>query len=165
MTTELQERATSILDANPVFTGDNFAAALDMPKGAAPVGRLLRQQVAAQRIKRLHREVFAAVLDHKTPGRLVLPDYVYASKYRPDGVLGYHTGLRLFGIQYSAIISQVQVISRGPTGQVERTTLLFDVFETLASDKILGLRMMPVGGTALNEFRAGVSRERTSPAS
>ncbi len=49
--------------------------------------------------------------------------------------------------------------------QVERTTLLFDVQETFASDKILGLRMTPVGGTALNAFRAGVSRERTPPAS
>ena len=119
MPTQLQERAMSFLDANPVFTRDEFAAAMDLPKGSAPVGRILRQQVAAERIRRLRREVFSAVPDHKTPGRLVLPDYVNASKYRPDGVLGYHTGLRLFGMQYSAIISQVQVISTGPTGYAE----------------------------------------------
>ena len=116
MPTQLQERAMSFLDANPVFTRDEFAAAMDLPKGSAPVGRILRQQVAAERIRRLRREVFSAVPDHKTPGRLVLPDYIHASKYRPDGVLGYHTGLRLFGIQYSVFASQVQVISSGPTG-------------------------------------------------
>ena len=119
MPTQLQERAMSFLDANPVFTRDEFAAAMDLPKGSAPVGRILRQQVLAERIRRLRREVFAAVPDHKTPGRLVLPDYVHASKYRPDGVLGYHTGLMLFGMQYSAIISQVQVISCCPTGYAE----------------------------------------------
>ena len=116
MAMELRERAMSFLDANPVFTRDEFAAAMDLPKGSAPVGRFLGKQVAAERIKRLRREVFAAVPDHKTPGRLVLPDYIHASKYRPDGILGYHTGLRLFGIQYSVFISQVQVISGGPTG-------------------------------------------------
>ncbi len=116
MTTELQERATAFMDANPVFRRDEFAAAMDLPKSSSAVGRLLRQQVAAERIRRLRREVFAAVPDHKTPGRLVLPDYIHASKYRTDGVLGYHTGLRLFGIQYSVTVSQVQVISNGPAG-------------------------------------------------
>ena len=116
MPTELQERATAFMDANPVFTRDEFAAAMDLPKGSAPVGRLLRQQVAAARIKRLRRDVFAAVPDHRTPGRLMLPDFIHASKYRPDGVLGYHTGLMLFGIQYSVFISEVQVISSGPPG-------------------------------------------------
>ncbi|MYK32817.1 MAG: hypothetical protein F4051_14240 [Boseongicola sp. SB0670_bin_30] len=116
MTTELQERATAFMDANPVFRRDEFAAAMDLPKSSSAVGRLLRQQVAAKRIRRLRREVFAAVPDHKTPGRLVLPDYIHASKYRTDGVLGYHTGLRLFGIQYSVTVSQVQVISNGPAG-------------------------------------------------
>ena len=114
--TQLQERAMSFLDANPVFTRDEFAAAMDLPKRSSPVGRFLGQQVAAERIRRLRREVFAAVPDHRTPGRLVLPDYIHASKYRPDGILGYHTGLRLFGIQYSVIVSQVQVISSGPAG-------------------------------------------------
>ncbi len=116
MTREMQERARAFMDANPVFRREEFAAAMDLPKGSAPVSRLLRQQVAAERIRRLRREVFAAVPDHKTPGRLILPDFIHASKYRPDGVLGYHTGLMLFGIQYSVTVSQVQVISNGPVG-------------------------------------------------
>ena len=116
MPTQLQERAMSFLDANPVFTRDEFAAAMDLPKRSSPVARFLGQQVAAERIRRLRREVFAAVPDHRTPGRHVLPDYIHASKYRPDGVLGYHTALRLFGIQYSVFASQVQVISGGPAG-------------------------------------------------
>ena len=116
MVTELQERAAAFMNASPVFRRDEFAAAMGLPKDSAAVGRLLRQQVAAERIRRLRREVFAAVPDHRTPGRLVLPDYIHASKYRPDGVLGYHTGLRLFGIQHSVFISEVQVISCGPVG-------------------------------------------------
>lgn len=116
MATELQERSTAFMDANPVFRRDEFAAAMDLPKSSSAVGHLLREQVAAERIRRLRREVYAAVPDHRTPGRLVLPDYIHASKYRPDGVLGYHTGLMLFGIQYSVTVSQVQVISNGPAG-------------------------------------------------
>ncbi len=116
MTTQQQERAMSFLDANPVFTRDEFAAAMDLPKRSAPVGRFLGQQVAVERLTRLRREVYATLPNRKAPGRPMLPDYIHASKYRPDGVLGYHTGLRLFGIQYSVIISQVQVISSGPTG-------------------------------------------------
>ncbi|MDE0523252.1 MAG: hypothetical protein OXH79_14970 [Boseongicola sp.] len=111
--TELLERATAFMDANPVFRRDEFAAAMGLPKDSAAVGRLLWKQVAAERIRRLRREVFAAVPDHRTPGRLVLPDYIHVSEYRPDGVLGYHTGLMLFGIQHSVFISEVQVISSG----------------------------------------------------
>ena len=66
--TQMQERGMSFLDANPVFTRGEFAAAIDLPKGSAPVGRFLGQQVAAKRIRRLRREVFSAVPDHKTPG-------------------------------------------------------------------------------------------------
>lgn len=116
MPTQLQERAMSFLDANPVFTRDEFAAAMDLPKGSAPVGRFLGRQVAVERLTRLRREVYATLPNRKAPGRPMLPDYIHASKYRPDGVLGYHTGLRLFGIQYSVFASQVQVISSGPTG-------------------------------------------------
>ena len=116
MTTELQERATAFMDANPVFRREEFAAAMGLPKGSAPVSRLLGRQVATERLTRLRREVYATLPNRKAPGRLMLPDYIHASKYRPDGVLGYHTGLRLFGIQYSVTVSQVQVISNGPAG-------------------------------------------------
>ena len=116
MATELQERATAFMDANPVFRREEFAAAMSLPKGSAPVSRLLGQQVAAERLARLRREVYATVPDHRTPSRLLLPDSIHASKYRPDGVLGYHTGLMLFGIQYSVFISEVQVISNGSAG-------------------------------------------------
>ena len=116
MATELQDRATRFMNANPVFRRDEFAAAMGLPKGSAPVGRLLGQQVAAERLTRLRREVYATLPNRSAPGRLMLPDYIHASKYRPDGVLGYHTGLRLFGIQYSVTVSQVQVISNGPAG-------------------------------------------------
>ena len=68
MPPELRKRAMSFLDANPVFTRGEFAAAMDLPKGSVPVGRFLGQQVAAKRIRRLRREVFSAVPDHKTPG-------------------------------------------------------------------------------------------------
>ena len=116
MTTDLQERATAFMDANPVFRREEFAAAMGLPKGSAPVGRLLGQQVAAERLTRLRREVYATLPNRNAPGRLMLPDFIHASKYRQDGVLGYHTGLMLFGIQYSVFISEVQVISSGPGG-------------------------------------------------
>ena len=116
MATELQERATSFMDANPVFRRDEFAAAMDLPGDSSSVGRLLRQNVATERLTRLRRGVYASLPNRSAPWRMSLPDYVLASRYRPDGVLGYHTGLRLFGMQYSVFISEVQVISNGPAG-------------------------------------------------
>lgn len=73
MPTRLQERAMSFLDANPVFTRDKFAAAMDLPKGSAPVGRFLGRQVAVERLTRLWQEVYATLPNRKAPGRPMLP--------------------------------------------------------------------------------------------
>ena len=152
MQTEMQERTMSFLDAGPVFTKGEFAAAMHLPKGSAPVGRMLRQQVAARRIKRLRREVFAAVPDRKAPVCLVLPDCVRASKCRPAGVLGHHAGLGPFGV-------------RGLSAdQVERTARLFDVPRIFATDDILGPCMAQAGGAEMHAQCATAIRERAPPA-
>lgn len=122
-------------DDNPVFTRDDFAAAIGLPKGSGPVDRMLRQQVAVVRIKRLFREVFAAGLDHKTPGRLMPSDYVHASKCRPDGVLGHCTGLRLF-----------------------------EGLDIFAGDDVMGRRVALVGGPTPKAQCAAIFRKPAPPA-
>ena len=50
------------------------------------------------------------------PGHLVVPEYLLVDKLRPDGILGYQTALKSCGVQYSVIISELQVLSCGRPG-------------------------------------------------
>ncbi|MXX88030.1 MAG: hypothetical protein F4213_07670 [Boseongicola sp. SB0677_bin_26] len=113
MPTELQERATGFLSANPAFTRGEFAAAVGLPEGSATIGRLLKRETDAGRLQRLNGGVLAAGPNSKLPGPFAVPDYVYASKLRPDGVLGYHTALELYGISYTVRYNTVHLISTG----------------------------------------------------
>ena len=118
MPTELQERATSFLSASPAFTRGEFAAAVGLPEDSAAIGRLLKRETDAGRLQRLNGGVLAAGPNSELPGPFAVPDYVYASKLRPDGVLGYHTALELFGISYTVLYNTVHLISSGRPGIV-----------------------------------------------
>jgi len=119
MPADLRERVAGFLGPGRVFSRAEFAEALCAPEGSRAVGRLLAREVGAGRIRRVRRGVFVAASDAESPGRFVVPDYLVASRLRPDAVLGYHTALELYGIQYSAIISEVQVLSRGRPGHTD----------------------------------------------
>ena len=107
-----QHKTSSFLSAHPVFTRAEFAAAFGHPAGAANVTSLLRHHLRAGNIKRVSREVFAAVPAHLPAERMVIDRFAAASKLRPDGVLGYHSALELHGIAYSEF-NEVQLISAG----------------------------------------------------
>ncbi|TPI45073.1 transcriptional regulator [Mesorhizobium sp. B2-9-1] len=92
--------------------------ALGHPAGGANVTSLLRYHLRAGNIKRVSREVFAAVPAHLTADRMVIDRFAAASRLRPDGVLGFHSGLELHGIAYSEF-NEVQLISAGRTERVE----------------------------------------------
>ena len=119
MATGLRERVRGFIDSSPAFTREEFAAALGLPKGAVPVGRLLRQEADAGRIQGVGGGVYGAGPDSRLPGPFALQDCVYASRLRPDGVLGYHTALELYGISYTVRYNTVHLISDGRTETVE----------------------------------------------
>ncbi len=116
---DLQERAASFLDANPAFTREEFAAAVGLPERSATFLHLLKRAADAGRIQRLNGGVLAAGPTSELPGPFAMPDHVYASKLRPDGVLGYHTALELHGISYTALYNTVHLISSGRPGTVD----------------------------------------------
>jgi predicted transcriptional regulator of viral defense system len=128
-----QHKTASFLSAHPVFTRAEFAAAFGHPAGAANVTSLLRHHLRAGNIKRISREVFAAVPAHLAAERLVIDRFAAASKLRSDGVLGFHSALELHGIAYSEF-NEVQLISAGRT---ERVDLPFGACRFIAPPKAL----------------------------
>ena len=113
-----QHKTAGFLSAHPVFTRAEFAAAFGHPASAANVTSLLRHHLRAGNIKRVSREVFAAVPAHLAAERMVIDRFAAAGKLRTDGVLGFHSALELHGIAYSDF-NEVQVISAGRTELVE----------------------------------------------
>jgi predicted transcriptional regulator of viral defense system len=113
-----QHKAASFLSAHPVFTRAEFAAAFGHPAGAANVTSLLRHHLRAGNIKRVSREVFAAVPAHLAAERMMIDRFAAASKLRRDAVLGFHSALELHGIAYSEF-NEVQLISAGRTERVD----------------------------------------------
>src|SRR5260370_22573798 len=113
-----QQKSPSFLSAHPVFTRAEFAAAFGHPASAANVTSLLRHHLRAGNIKRVSREVFAAVPAHLAADRMAIDRFAAASKLRSDGVLGFHSALELHGIAYSEF-NEVQLISAGPTELVD----------------------------------------------
>jgi predicted transcriptional regulator of viral defense system len=113
-----QHKTASFLSAHPVFTRAEFAAAFGHPAGAANVTSLLRHHLRAGNIKRVSREVFAAVPAHLAAERMVIDRFAAASKLRSDGVLGFHSALELHGIAYSEF-NEVQLVSAGRTERVD----------------------------------------------
>lgn len=113
-----QHKTASFLSAHPVFTRTEFAAAFGHPASAANVTSLLRHHLRAGNIKRVSREVFAAVPAHLAADRMVIDRFAAASKLRADGVLGFHSALELHGVAYSGF-NEVQLISAGRTELVD----------------------------------------------
>jgi predicted transcriptional regulator of viral defense system len=113
-----QHKTASFLSAHPVFTRAEFAAAFGHPAGGANVTSLLRHHLRAGNIKRVSREVFAAVPAHLPAERMVIDRFAAAGKLRSDGVLGFHSALELHGIAYSEF-NEVQLVSAGRTERVD----------------------------------------------
>ncbi|MDE0520690.1 MAG: hypothetical protein OXH79_01895 [Boseongicola sp.] len=118
MPSELQERAAAFLASNRVFNRAEFTAALGLQRDPDSQRRLLGEHVAAGRVMRAPRGVYVVARD-ASRARFVVQDCIIASKLRPDGVLGYHTALELYGISYTALYNRVHLISDGRSETVD----------------------------------------------
>jgi predicted transcriptional regulator of viral defense system len=113
-----QHKTARFLSAHPVFTRTEFAGAFGHSANAANITSLLRHHLRVGNIKRISREVFAAVPAHLAADQMVIDRFTAASKLRADGILGFHSALELHGVAYSEF-SEVQLISAGRTELVD----------------------------------------------
>lgn len=115
----LPERAEAFLGANRVFSRAGFAEAMDLPHGSEEADGFLSRQADAGRIREAAPDVYVVAWDPGSRGRFVVPDYLIASRLRPDGVLGYHTALELQGTNYALLYYVVHLVTSATPGYVD----------------------------------------------
>ena len=114
-----EERANGFLEAHRVFSRAEFAESIDSADGPRASQGLLRSLADDGRIRESAPGVYVVAWDRESRGRFVVPDYLLASRLRPDGVLGYHTALELHGTDYALLYHAVHLVSDGPAGHVD----------------------------------------------
>jgi predicted transcriptional regulator of viral defense system len=85
---------------NPVFTAADFAGA-GTDRGKRGNESLLAYHVAAGRLARIRRGLYAVVPDGIEPEKFVVDPYLVASKAVPDSVIGYHSAFAFHGLAYT----------------------------------------------------------------
>lgn len=88
--------------AHPVFTHAEFVAA-HTAKGRSPStsNNLLAKHLAAKRLLRVRRGLYATVPRGIDPVHAAVDPYLIASHLSEDAVIGYHAALQFFGKSYS----------------------------------------------------------------
>lgn len=152
-------RSTDFFATHPVFTHDEYLAATGLGRTRSPrtVESLLAAYVAAGRIVRVRRGLYASVPPGE-PLQAHQPDpFLIAGKLAPDAVVGYHAALQLRGKAYS-------VWHRYPvllTGALQPFSYQGNEFVRVAYPK--SLRARPdLGGCIVTEPCAGGTVRVTS---
>jgi predicted transcriptional regulator of viral defense system len=104
VTTTTGGRPVDFFARHPVFTYDEFAAA-HQSSARKPSPRttmsLLRLHVAAGRLVRVRRGLYASVSPGAGAGGFEVDPYLVASRLAPDAVVAYHAALQFRGKSYS----------------------------------------------------------------
>ena len=95
-------RSNDFFADHPLFTHEEFVDAR-APRGATrhTSDTLLAKHVAAGRIVRVRRGLYAVVPRGVEPARNPVDPYLLATKLTPDAVVGYHAALQFHGRAYS----------------------------------------------------------------
>jgi predicted transcriptional regulator of viral defense system len=95
-------RSLEYFEAHPVFTHAEFMAARTA-KGRSPStsNNLLAKHLAARRLIRVRRGLYAAAPRNIDPARAAVDPYLIASHLSNDSVVAYHSALQFFGKSYS----------------------------------------------------------------
>lgn len=92
----------SFLARNPVFTHAEFVRSHTATgRSAHTSNTLLARHLAAGRLMRVQRGLYAVVPPGVPPDRATPDPYLVAAKQRPDAVIAYHTALAFHGKAYS----------------------------------------------------------------
>ncbi|MYG26580.1 MAG: hypothetical protein F4213_11235, partial [Boseongicola sp. SB0677_bin_26] len=101
ISSETERLAHGFVEANPVFSADEFAEAIDHVFEWRVVLALLHRLAASGRIRESAPEVYVVARNRAPQDPFAVHDCILASKLRADGVLGYHTALELHGSGYA----------------------------------------------------------------
>lgn len=95
-------RSLEYFEAHPVFTHAEFLAA-HTAGGRSPStsNNLLAKHLAAKRLLRVRRGLYATVPRGMDPARAAVDPYLIASHLSEDAVVAYHAALQFFGKTYS----------------------------------------------------------------
>lgn len=95
-------RSLEYFEAHPVFTHAEFLAA-HTARGRSPStsNNLLARHLAAKRLIRVRRGLYATVPRGTSPERAAVDPYLIASHLADDAVVAYHAALQFFGRSYS----------------------------------------------------------------
>lgn len=95
-------RSLDYFETHPVFTQAEFLAA-HTAEGRSPrtSNNLLAKHLAARRLLRVRRGLYATVPRGIDPGRAAVDPYLIASHLSDDAVVAYHAALQFFGKTYS----------------------------------------------------------------
>jgi predicted transcriptional regulator of viral defense system len=85
---------------NPVFTAADFAAA-GTERGKRGNESLLAHHLAAGRLIRVRRSLYAVVPEGIEPDKFIVDPYQVAHKAAPDAIIGYHSALSFLGLAYT----------------------------------------------------------------
>ena len=95
-------RSIDFFGTHPVFTHSDFANAGDTHgRSRATTNNLLAKHIAAGRIIRVRRGLYATVPTGVDPARAEVDPYLVATKLTDDAVVAYHAALQFHGKAYS----------------------------------------------------------------
>lgn len=95
-------RSTDFFASHPVFRHEEFVAAGTARGRSASTGNnLLAKHVAAGRLLRVRRGLYATVPQGVKPERASVDPYLVASRVTGEGVVAYHAALQFHGKAYS----------------------------------------------------------------
>ncbi len=95
-------RSADFFETHPVFTHAEFLAArAGRGRSDITANNLLAQHLAAGRLVRVRRGLYATVPRGVAPGQVVVDPYLVASRVVLDAVVAYHAALQFFGKTYS----------------------------------------------------------------
>jgi predicted transcriptional regulator of viral defense system len=87
---------------NPVFTAADFAAA-GTDRGKRGNESLLAHHVAAGRLTRIRRGLYAVVPEGVESDKFMVDPYLVAHKAAPDSIIAYHSALSFHGLAYTVM--------------------------------------------------------------
>lgn len=150
-------RSLDFFRTHPVFSHTEFVAAHTATgRSASTSNNLLAQHLAAGRLVRIRRGLYASVPSGIDPLQATVDPYLTASHLADDAVVAYHAALQFYGKSYS-IWRRFHYLSR----RRARTSSFRDL-EFVPVQVPAAVRILPDWGGGLAEVRHAAGRVRVT---
>ena len=144
-------RSLDFFEKHPVFTHQEFVE-VHTAQGRSPhtSNNLLAKHVAAGRLLRVRRGLYATVPRGVVPGQVSVDPYLLASKLTDDAVIAYHAALQFYGKAYT-VWHRFHYLTRGRTRPFSFRDMEFVPVQAPAA-----VRSLPaLGGGVVDERHGG----------